>query len=83
MTGKLTPENVAKAEAILAGKGMNVAKTYTDPASMDFDELCYTIGNTSAIASATKAMNRKGWASHPYLTHIDACKKRLKTLLKA
>ena len=82
MTGKLTPEDVAKAEAILAGKAFNVRKVYCDPATMDFNELCYTIGNTSAIASAEKAMKRKGFTSHPYLTHIEACKKRLQTLLK-
>ena len=82
MPDKLTSEDVAKAEAILAGKGFNVAKTYTDPASMDFDELCFTLNNKSAIASAEKAMKRKGWTSHPYLTHIAACEKRLKSLLK-
>jgi len=78
---KLTPNDVAKAEAVLNGKGFTTVKRYTDPDTMDFDELCFTLNNKSAIAAATKAMNRKGWTSHPYLTHIKACETRLKSLL--
>tara|TARA_R110000824_G_scaffold109557_2_gene257256 strand:+ start:3220 stop:3471 length:252 start_codon:yes stop_codon:yes gene_type:complete len=79
---KLTPEQVAKAEAVLAGKGFNVVKRYTDPKTMDVNELCFTLNNLSAIASAKKSMERKGWSSHPYLTHIEACKTQLKALAK-
>lgn len=76
-----TPEDVAKAEAVLAGKGFNVVREYTNPKLMDFDELIAALNNRAAISSAKRSMERKGLKTHPYLDHIKACEAQLKTLL--
>ena len=74
----MTPSELAKAEAILAGKGWSTAKQYDDPKAMDLGELTLALGNPSARASAEKAMKRKGWDSHPYLTWLADCDTELR-----
>lgn len=78
-----TPEDVAKAEAVLAGDGFRTIRKYTDPKLLDFDELIAALNNKAAINSATRAMERNGMKTHPYLDHIKACETQLKTLLSS